>query len=321
MSISHPLIYDNIPPFMQPKTYPTRKEWRIVLLVILGGTIIGYLLKDAPLLGWDWFHVYWNNEDTAYFYPPWTTLMVYPLSVLPWRMGASISNGLTLAAVGVLTYREGTDYWKFVGVLMAVLSIPTWYLLWDGQIDGWSMLGLLILPWGIPLVLAKPTAILFVLLTKKEWFIGGAVWGVLSLILWPGWIGRFLNSLDFRIVHPAAFGWHMLGWPLLAIGAVLLLFSKRDNIWQAISAGVFLIPFVLPYHLVTLLPILGRFTNKKQLLLWVSSWTLILPLGFGGDWRFGGYIFPLTAWVLLHQEVGLDDSWYAYFKAKLQTSS
>lgn len=218
----------------------------------------------------------------------------------------------------MLTYREGKDAWRYVGVMMAIFSVPTLVLMWGGQIDGWALLGFLILPWGVPLLIVKPTLISFALLARKEWIIGGVIFGGLSLLIWGWWPQSLIETIPGRLGHPAAVGWEIVGWPLAVFGLLLFLFSNRSDPFHLIAAGSFLMPYLLTYHFVSLLPILGRTTRIKQLGLWLASWLLILPFAIGGPWRFLAYLFPLAVWIVIKTDGNPQETWYSWGMGQLK---
>ena len=51
------------------------------------------------------------------------------------------------------------------------------WVIFMGNLDGLVLVGLLILPWGVPLALMKPQVAAFALLAKKKTIIAGLSWG------------------------------------------------------------------------------------------------------------------------------------------------
>jgi len=238
---------------------PKFPAWQAAAMVVVGSLALSLVLHPAPLLGWDWYLTFRVGGDIDFWYPGWTKLLTFPLGSLPWRWGLAFSNGLTLAALAVATLHESRNRWGYVAALMAVLSLPVALLLWDGNVDGWPLLGYLLLPWGVPLLLIKPTIGAFALLARRSWFIAGAIFAVLSLAIWGWWPAQAINiHVVGNYKHPAAMGWYVLGWPILLLGAVLLLLSNRKDPIQLMAAGSFAMPYVFTSHLILLLPALGR---------------------------------------------------------------
>jgi hypothetical protein len=64
------------------------------------------------------------------------------------------------------------------------------------------------------------------------------------------------------------------------------------------AAGCFIAPYLMPYHLVLIIPLIGKTQGWRQVLIWASSWFVLLGLGLGSSWQIISYIFPLTAYCL-----------------------
>jgi hypothetical protein len=294
------------------KNPPRFPDWRAAVMVILGAFVLGLLLYRAPLLGWDWFFTFRQGGDIAFWYPGWTKLLVSPLAWLPWRWGLAFSNGLMLAAVSVATLHESRSRWGYLAALMAVLSPPVVILLWAGNVDGWMLLGYLLLPWGVPLLLIKPTIGAFALLTRRRWFIAGVIFAVLSVLIWGWWPAQAVGIHvlgDFKHTS-SSMGWYVVGWPIGVLGILLLLFTNRKDPIQMMAAGSFVMPYVFPYHFILLLPAFGRVQYVRQLILWLISWTLIVSFDLGTDWAWVGYFFPLAVWWMLRSGNN-EDTWLA----------
>jgi hypothetical protein len=117
---------------------------------------------------------------------------------------------------------------------------------------------------------------------------------LLSLIIWPGWLFSLGQA---TIEHEAAMGWAELGWPLIVIGIILFIGAGKDP-YRLMAAGCFITPYLMPYHMVLILPAIGKPRGWKQILLWASSWSVILGTGLGGNARLISFLFPLTAYCL-----------------------
>lgn len=301
----------------QPHRFP---DWSAAGITLVGGALLAPLLYFAPLVGWDWYTVYFKHSELLFWYPPWTSLLTNPLTLaLPWRVGLALSNGLTVSALAIATLRESRmqSRWGYVGAVMAVFTPAVFVLLWAGQVDGWALLGYLLLPWGVPLLLIKPTIGAFVLLARKQWFLAGLAFAAATLLLWPEWP---LRAVSIHVVgnypHVATMGWYKLGWPIAVVGLVLMLFTNRRDPLHLMAAGTFLMPYVFPYHLVLIFPVLGRLRSVSQLLLWLSIWVSALPFMFGNAWALAGYVFPIAAWFALRAQTQVEDTWLFEVRAQ-----
>lgn len=290
-----------------------RAHLGLFALTLMGGLLLGWLLHDTPWLGHDWLIMFHANTSTDLYYPPWTSAVLAPLANLPWRSGLALVNGISLAAVALNTYHQGVlthNRWRALASLLAVLSLQMAILLWVGHIDGLALLGLLGLPWLAPLVLMKATFVGFAVLTRKRWFLASLGFGLLSLLLWPGWPLTLGSTLGIRATHPSAAGWGVTGWLPPLLGLVLLLLSKRTDWLQAVAAGSLLYPFSLPYHWLVLLPALGTLRGLALLACWLAAWLMLLPIGLNQHhWLY--FVFPVMVWWLRYRTHGTQHSWLA----------
>jgi hypothetical protein len=179
--------------------------------------------------------------------------------------------------------------------VLAILSLPTLWTLFLGEVAGLPLVGLLILPLGIPIVLIKPQLAAFSLLSEKKWIIASAVWLILSLILWGLWpLELFVvQSPDWKALHPQDIT--LFPWGLLL--ALPLMWRSRGDQDLLMAAGSFATPHLFPYHFIVLMPSLARMTPLWMLINWLLSWTPLLSNWLGPmAWHFGN-IFGLTMWL------------------------
>ena len=280
-------------------------DWRAVVFVIIGGLLLSPLVNRLPMPGYDWAIRFYPN-DTPYNVP-WIQPIVAPLRWLGWREALAVVNSITMVTVATATARAASYQRRdFDAVVLALLTPPLLMTMWDGQVDGLALLGMLGLPWLVPLVLMRPHFTVWPILTRRNWTIGAALFGVLSLIIWGWWPGRVMAGMGFNLEHPIALGWGNLGWPVGVLGAVLLLFSGKD-IYQLLAAGSLAASYVMPYHYTLLLPSIGRVRGWKRIVLWVCAWLTIIGPAFAdptGKYKWSaiqylGLAFPLAVWFFL----------------------
>lgn len=286
-------------------------RWDLAALALVGGITIGLLTQSLGMLGYDWYTMFHANTATDIYYPPWTSIVLWPLAELPWRLGLALINGITIASVSLATYHQGQSQprgWRLAAVGMALLSFQTLLVLWTGHIDGLALLAIFALPWLAPLLLMKATFVTFVMLTRKSWFLAALAFGILSLLIWPGWPQEILATLSFRNTHPSAAGWQKTGWLPPMVGAVMLLKSKRSDWLQAVTAGSLIYPFILPYHFLVLLPALGTLSGLALFACWAASWAMAIAAGANGlYWLY--FLFPVLIWLLRWRANGEKQSW------------
>jgi len=182
--------------------------------------------------------------------------------------------------------------------LLALCTPPVFILLWVGNIEGLALFGMLIMPVGVVWLSLKPHLGVWAILSRRSWVVWSAVFIALTLLIWPGWPFKLVNSLNDRLRHPSAFGWASLGWPMIVVGIVLLVMTPADAL-PLMAAGSFLSPFLMPQHFVLFLPALGRVRGVRRLLLWAASWLVAVPILFGGWIKVLALGFPLLVWWML----------------------
>ena len=289
-------------------------NWQLFFLTLAAGLFIGSLIREAPFLGYDWFTLFYRNQATSIYYPPWTATLLAPFAQLPWRLGLALVNGITIATVALMTYQQGSGKgrWRLLSTFMALFSLQTFVVLWVGHIDGIALLGIWAMPWAVPLLLMKSTFIGVAVFTRKNWFLAAITFALLSLLLWPGWPAQLISTLDFRNEHPSAGGWRQTGYLPLVLGIALLLKSKRRDLFQTLAAGAIFYPFILPYHHIVLLPALGRLKGLRLFLAWLAAWLMLVPVITESHfWIY--FVFPLAIWFFRHGDQKEDKSWLKLF--------
>lgn len=276
-------------------------DWRKLGLVIFGGLVLTPLLYRLPMLGHDWYKVFY--QGVLHMYPPWMIPLFAPFRMVDWRWGLAFVNSLTLVGVAAITawQAENVRWDGLKAAMMALLNPTVWYLLWNGQVDGLVLISLLVLPWSIPLLLLRPQILGWVLIARKKWTYALVVWLGISVVIWGWWIGHLLEMSSGSIVHPTAMGWATLGWPIFVAGLVLLFFTE-GHFWRILSAGFIAAPYLQPYHMVILYPALGRVTGWRRWALWGMLWVVGLAPGFVGWFRYAALGFPLLIWWFLRTD-------------------
>ena len=268
----------------------------LTLLKILFGSIAIYpIVSKLPLLGWDWFFFFNLNNPTYNLlsnqsaYPPFTRYIIQLFTWMDWRNSLILLNSITILTMAIATWKNGGRY---LGIILSLTAPPLWLLLWVGHPDGLVLLGLV--TGIIPLIIMKPILSIFSIFSNRKLFAWTGIFILLTLIIWPGWLFSLGQA---TIQHEAAMGWAELGWPLIVVGIILFIGAGKDP-YRLMAAGCFITPYLMPYHMVVLLPAIGKPSGWKQILLWASSLSVILGTGLGGNARLISFIFPLTAYCL-----------------------
>jgi hypothetical protein len=161
------------------------RGWIRSFLILLVVFICLYEIGKFTPEGFDWKN-YFSKGRVSPIWTPWTVTI---LRFINWPFVFAI----TLMAIGLRSYKYNRSP---VPIFFAIISLPTLWVLFMGNLDGLVMLGLILLPWGVPLVLMKPQVSAFALLANKRAFIAGMIWFLISVLIWGFWPLNFLGVLD-----------------------------------------------------------------------------------------------------------------------------
>ncbi|MEA3352176.1 MAG: hypothetical protein U9Q82_16350 [Chloroflexota bacterium] len=278
-------------------------NWQLPAACLLGGLALWPLVARLPVVGWDWF--YWFYPRRIDFYPPWTEVVLGPLLALPWRTGLSLLNGIMLmtVAVGAASEdRSGTRHSILTAAGLAVVTPPVFMALWLGNVEGLVLLGIITFPPGVVLALMKPHLTGWAVLARRQWILWAVGFGVLSVLVWGWWPAQMVADFGRLTDNPMAIGWYNLGWPVAVLGGILLLFSTADP-YRLMAAGFLLTPYLMPNHMLLLLPVLGRVSGWRRAVLWLFCWVSGVAAGIEeGALRYLVLSFPLAVWWFLRKD-------------------
>ena len=251
---------------------------KVLLLLVLFLAL--YWVESFMPGGYDWKKDFQYGR-TPPEWTPWTT------NIVQWA--APFGYGVIFSATVIsLALRSRQHTQSPIPVVLAVLSLPTiWVVYYMGNLDGLGVLGLLLLPIGIPLVLMKPQVAGFAILAKKSSLIAGILWLLITTLIWGFWPLKILNMM----MTPAWKGDYpqdisIFPWGVLL--ALLLVWPSRGDEDLLMAAGSLATPHLFPYHFILLMPALGRMRWQWMLITWVISWTPILANWLGDwAWHFG----------------------------------
>jgi hypothetical protein len=263
------------------------KQFRQTLInsaVVAAAFIVLYGIGTFLPEGFDW-KVYYKVGRYHPIWTPWTRYIIMALNY-------PAIFALTVLGIALRAYRYKRSA---LPLLLAMLSLPTLWVFFMGNLDGLVLVGFLLMPLGVPLVTMKPQVAAFALLAKKNWFVAGAVWGILSLLIWGFWPQNLL-----MVVQPE---WRMewtqdislFPWGIL-LGAPLLWLSRGDED-LLMAAGSLLTPHLFPYHFILLVPAMARMNGLWMVLTWAVSWTPLLS-NYLGDWAWHfGNLMSIFFWL------------------------
>lgn len=293
---THGFLSSLLSPFIPDKT-SFQEGIKLFFLIVLGGAVLSPLVSQLPMLGWDWFY-FFNGHNLAYniaspssAYPPFARVFLNLLTWMDWRQSLAVLNSITLVTIALATWQCGGRYGS---IGLALLTPPVYFLLWIGHPDGLMLLGAV--TGFIPLVLIKPQVVGWSLLKSRSSIFWTVVLMATTLMIWGLWP---LNMLKAPMTHEAAFGWAVTGWPIAVLGLVLLIGAGSD-MYRLMATGCLMSPHLMPYHLAVLVPAIGKVRGYRQILIWASSFLLILGLGLDGWAKYLNFVFPITIYCLTH---------------------
>ncbi len=164
----------------------------MLIATIVGGLLIAPLLRDQPFLGFDWV-VSFSQHIFDMDYPPWVCLMLRPLTALPSRTGLIILQGLAFSSVSLLTYRIARQTFPdnrlpaVIGVILVLISPYPWLVFWAGQIEVMVIIGIMAMPFGIPLLFAKPNLGIWIVFRSRRDIFLTLGFVLISFVIWGLW--------------------------------------------------------------------------------------------------------------------------------------
>ena len=253
---------------------------QIVLFMVLlaGFYYVGLLIPPNGFTGFDWVN-FFSNGNIPPFYPPWTKY----ISLLSWPM----MFGLSMAGIGVSIVKRARHP---LSAIFALLSLPVFWTMFLGQIDGLVILGLLGLPWLTPLVLAKPQVAFGAFGARKSYILSGLIWIIISFIIWGFWPSTMVAGVE-RYFSEGRFAQDIgIGWLGVLISLPLAWFSRGD-IDMLMIAGTFMTPRLIPYNMLPFIPAIARVKPRFAIIACLLSWlpfsaNWLGPLGWWLGWAF-----------------------------------
>ena len=263
-----------------------------LLFVICGFAVfsaIGLLFSSAGFAGYDWQHFFSTGQRGSGigYYPPWVIYVRH----LTWPG----LIGVTFTGLALALYQRRAS---LLATVAAFSSLPLFWTLFLGQIDGVVLFGLTGLPWLVPLATIKPQVALFAILARKQHLLALLIWLVISVAVWGWW------PLDMaQIGHFASLGQphdiHLWPWSLPVV--VILLCLSRGDADMLMLAGTFALPYLHSYHYILVTPALARVPKPVAVVAAAISWLPVLAYWCGPWAWFLGHLFPLLLWVSLYQ--------------------
>jgi hypothetical protein len=252
-------------------------------IVFLG---MGYLIPANGFVAFDWVRIFSHGYFPP-FYPPWGELTTRWLN---WPLLFSVS----MASI-VLSIVKRSKH--VVSSLAAFLALPAFWTIFLGQLEGLVALGLLGLPWLVPLALLKPQVSVFALGAKRSYLVAGVLWLAISLAIWGFWPARMfaVNSYfaEGRYVQDIA-----IGAAGLFVALPMFWFSRGDMDMLMLS-GAFVTLHLIPYNMLPFTFAIARLRPVPAVIACLLSW-LPFSANWLGHWAWWlGWLFVIWLWACL----------------------
>ncbi len=205
------------------------------------------------------------------FNPPWFFTLLYPLAILPPRLGAAIL--MTVSILGIIFYVQTP-----LKIAAVILSAPVTALFLYGQLDGLSLWALMLPPWlGLPFIIAKPQGVFLTALRRLNIKSVGMMLGIfgLSVLIWGFWWQAIIGHQPDQTVNLSLFPYS------LPFGIALLYFGWKRNSDTLLILGSLCFS---PYFMITstLPAIAGIIKDSDNWRVWVLvvvvSWVYMLGM-------------------------------------------
>jgi len=246
--------------------------------------VVGIWIAPEGLMGYDWRH-YFSLGQRIYgtsYYPPWIILVAY--------LGWPILVGLTLSGLALALYQRRSTP---ITAVSACLTLPVFWVLFLGQVDGVALFGLTGLPWLMPLATIKPQVSYLACLASKRYFWALIVWLAISMAIWGLWPLDILGIAEFSAWQQP----HDINlWPWSLPIVLVMLWLSRGDIDMLMLAGTFAMPYLHPYHYLLVVPALARVGQRVAVLTGALSWLPVLSNWYGDGYWYLAHLFPVILW-------------------------
>jgi hypothetical protein len=258
---------------------------RIAIFMILGVIFFGVsnFVPANGFIAFDWVYVFSRGRFPA-FYPPWGELVTRWLN---WQLFFSLS----LASIGLSILMRSKH---MISSIAAILALPVFWTMFLGQLEGLVTLGLLGLPWLVPLVLLKPQISVFALGAKRSYLVAGVVWLAISFGFWGFWPAKMfaINTYyaEGRYVQDISIG-------LVGVFVALPMFwFSRGDMDMLMLSGSFITPHLIPYNMLPFTSAIARLKPIPALIACLLSWLPFSANWLGNQGWWLGWLFVIWLW-------------------------
>ncbi len=250
------------------------------LFVFTAVFVAWFVFTHLPVPSMDWVNHFrpaalqWQApyfRPGTIFNPPWLFPLLYPLAVLPHRVGIGALTMLSILAVGLYTK-------SVIKLLFVMASVAMGAVIVQGQLDALLLYGLMI-PYGlgIPLLLTKPQGVFLAILPRlNRWSILFTVliFGV-SILIWGNW---WVEILAHRPNPKANLSLFPYSIPLGIFLAYLGLRRKSDAL--LCTASLCFVPYFMAQSMLPAIAAAVRETDDWRWwsLIVVGSWVYVAAM-------------------------------------------
>lgn len=263
----------------------------ILLFIFIVFAIFVVIFYFFPPMGVDWHFTFFKvaqnpfrpYEIKFFVNPPWTALILSPLSFLSENFGRAINASLGLTMMGILVIKRGGGR---LALLLALTSFPVLTAIADGTVEWIPAIGFLLEnQWGLPFLLAKPQSGLLAFLawakTKTQLMkliLPSIIIILLSLVIWGNWPLKIWGNVHaMRLANTGLSSWDIAPFPYaIPIGLFLIYLilknKPRDSELLGILATICLVPYMAVGSLAVPFVLLSVSKRKFAILMWFILW-------------------------------------------------
>lgn len=264
----------------------TGKQILLFVILLILFSLFGIVFRPGGLIGFDWIH-FFGQGIVPPFYPPWTEFVIKQLN---WPL----LIGLTLAGFSLAVFKRAVHPVSFA---VTFFSLPLMWTIFLGQLEGIVLVGLLGIPLLAPLALVKPQVSIFAFGATRKYFLVAIIFLLFSLLVWGFWPINTLNVESFYTEgrYPQNIGLGIWGLPI----ALVAIWFSRGDMDMLMLAGVFLLPHLIPYNLLPVIPAIARLKPWAAFVAVLLSWFPMLANWIGPSGWWFGWFFVLFCWTYL----------------------
>jgi flagellar biosynthesis protein FliQ len=271
-----------------------QKKLIAVIIILLSSIAIVFIIP--PPYG-DWhvnFHPISKNLFNPYLiktfnYPPWATILLYPLGFFSENTGGFINACLNILVIGLLVVKRKGGLGSLI---LTLTSFPFLALISNGNVEWIPALGFIFQNgWGLPFLLIKPQSGFLAIYTwllpvknKTKFFIPIFIVVFVSFIIWGNWIVsmfdsvKYMNILDNDLYH---FNLSLFPWTIpIGLGLIFYLVKYKPINAEilGIIATLCFFPYFATQSLTILFALISVSYRRIAIVLWVLLWVFLFNL-------------------------------------------